>query len=308
MTGLELAERYFQAHGAPLIETRFAQHRDRIAAGLVGPGSECFGFDDEISQDHDWGPGFCLWLTGEDHRAIGVSLQTALADLPPCFEGLGPRQVSAWGGGRVGVFEVGEFYRSLIGFDRAPHTPHEWRRIPEAHLATATNGRVFTDPLGAFTRVREQLLSFYPEDVRLKKIAARCMSIAQSGQYNLARCAQRREIVAARCAEAEFCTHTVSLVFLLNRRYVPFYKWMHRAVEPLPVLGQSTHRLLTELVASYGFAKKLRAVEELCTNLTVELRRAELSDASSDFLLDHGPSVQERIRDPELRRSNVWLE
>jgi hypothetical protein len=308
MTGLELAERYFQTHGAPLIERQFARHRDRIAAGLAGPGSECFGFDDEISRDHDWGPGFCLWLAGDDHRAIGANLQAALADLPPAFEGIAPRQASAWGGGRVGVLEIGKFYHGLIGLDRAPRSLHEWRRIPEANLAAATNGRVFADPLGELTRLREQLLAFYPEDVRLKKIASRCMTIAQSGQYNLARCVRRREIVAARYAEAQFCAHAISLVFLLNRRYAPFYKWMHRAVKPVPVLGESTHRLLAELVASYGFAKKNRIIEEICASLAGELRRTALSDSPSDFLLDHGPSVQERIRDPELRRSDVWLE
>ncbi|MBP1685158.1 MAG: hypothetical protein H6Q33_1301 [Deltaproteobacteria bacterium] len=308
MTGLDLAVRYFQAHGVPLIETRFAAHRDRIAAGLVGPGSECFGFDDELSRDHDWGPGFCLWLAADDHRAIGARLQAALADLPQTFEGIGPRQASAWGGGRVGVLEIGEFYRGLIGLDRAPRSLDDWRRIPEACLATATNGAVFTDPLGEFTRMRDQLLAFYPEDVRLKKIASRCMTIAQSGQYNLPRCGQRREFVAARCAEAQFCAHVVSLVFLLNRRYAPFYKWMHRAVKALPVLGAATHHLLSELVTSYGFAKKSRIVEEIAVSLAGELRRLGLSDARSDFLVDHGPRVQERIRDPQLRRSDVWVE
>lgn len=42
-----------------------------------------------------------------------------------------------------------------------------------------------------FTRWRKTLLDFYPEDVRLKKIASRCMTIGQAGQYNLARCVKR---------------------------------------------------------------------------------------------------------------------
>ncbi|MCK7509469.1 MAG: DUF4037 domain-containing protein [Desulfobacterales bacterium] len=53
--------------------------------------------------------------------------------------------------------------------------------VPESALAAATNGKVFNDPLGEFTLIRNRLLHFYPDDVRLKKMAARCMTIGPVG-------------------------------------------------------------------------------------------------------------------------------
>jgi Domain of unknown function (DUF4037) len=308
MLGLEVAERYFWKHGAPLIEEKFRPYQQRIAAGLVGEGSECFGFDDEISRDHDWGPGFCVWLSEEDYRAIGPSLNAELTQLPGDFEGIVARKTSAWGAGRLGAFEIGAFYKKFIAFDRLPSNNRQWRLIPETNLATATNGKVFTDPLGEFTRFREGLKAFYPEDVRLKKIASRCMSIAQLGQYNFGRCVQREEWVAARIVEGQFCNNVISLVFLLNRHYTPFYKWMHRALKDLPVLGNVVHRLISDLVMSYGPEKKTRVIEDICATVVSGLRQNGLSDSTSDLLLDHGPRVQAKISDPELRNINVWVE
>ncbi|MDT8272243.1 MAG: hypothetical protein RRA35_03530, partial [Desulfomonilia bacterium] len=85
MKGLELAGEFFTAYGIPLLEHRFARFKDRIAAGLVGDGSDCFGFDDELSRDHDWGPGFCLWLTREDFQEIGQGLAAAYQHLPKTY-------------------------------------------------------------------------------------------------------------------------------------------------------------------------------------------------------------------------------
>lgn len=306
--GLELAEKYFWAYGAPMIEQKFSGYKGRVAAGLVGDGSECYGFDDEISRDHDWGPGFCLWLNQPDYQALGTKLAEELAQLPAEFEGIGAKKISEWGQGRVGVFEIGAFYKKFIGFDHIPTNIKEWRVIPENYLAAATNGKVFVDPLGEFTSFREGLRSFYPDDVRLKKIASRCMTIAQSGQYNFMRCVRRKEFVAARYAEAQFCAQAISLIFLLNRQYTPFYKWMHRAMKGLPILGEAGYKLLSDFVISYGHEKKSRLIEETCALIIGELGREGLSDSPSDFLLDHGPIVQSKIQDEGLRNTNVWLE
>ena len=52
MQGLELAKRYYEKVGRPMLERDFPELLPRLAAGLVGEGSECLGFDDAISQSH----------------------------------------------------------------------------------------------------------------------------------------------------------------------------------------------------------------------------------------------------------------
>lgn len=327
MKGLELAERFYEECGRPVIAEEFPEYVGRIAAGLVGEGSECFGFDDELSRDHDWGPGFCLWLPADDHALIGGDLQVLYDGLPDSFAGLPRPDLGPHAGKRTGVFEITEFYRRFVRYDHVPETLAEWRALPETFLATATNGRVFTDPLGEFTAFREGLLAFYPEDLRRKKIAARCATAGQAGQYNLKRSVTRGERVAACCALSAFVEAVISLVYLLNKRYRPFYKWMHRGMEGLPVLGGECYRLLDALCAEPGAANAAEAqdaaevadaapstarreelVEEISALLVSSLVSEELSDSSSDFLLDHAHAVQATIEHDGLRAMPVTME
>ena len=301
MKGLELAREYYEQVGAPVLQARFGGLTSRIAVGLAGPGSECFGFDDEISRDHDWGPAFCMWLTSDDYRERGRELQQAYGELPPVFRGFGPRRASPGEEFRVGACAIVTYYATYTGLERPPDSHREWLSIPEASLATCTNGQVFADPLGEFSRWRAALLAYYPEDVRLKKIASRCFTIAQSGQYNLPRSLKRGEPFAALWFAAQFCMDMMSLVFLLNRRYAPFHKWMHRAVKDLPLLGEWAHGVVADLTSPLA-GDRPAVAERACSVIIRELQSEGLTDSSSDFLLDHAHSVHSRIADAALRQ------
>jgi hypothetical protein len=300
MQGLQLAEEYFEQYGRPLIQDDFSQYSNRIAAGLVGAGSECLGFDDAISQDHDWGPGFCLWVTDDDFKEFGDKLHRAYAALPKTYNGFGPRTASPGEEWRTGVTPIRTFFARVTGLGTSPANIDEWLQVPEHCFASAVNGKVFTDPLGEFSNWRQSIAAYYPEDIRLKKIASRCITIAQSGQYNFVRSSQRNERFGAEFALTEFCNDVLSMVFLLNRSFTPFYKWRHRAVASLPVLGEEIHRKIDLLLQTNDKNERTKHIEDIVKAIITTLHNQNLSANTSDFLLEHAGEVHSKITDEKL--------
>jgi hypothetical protein len=305
---LDRCQRLYLQEVAPRVAARLPQAVDRLAAGLVGEGSECFGFDDELSRDHDWGPAVCLWLRREDHPELAGPLEALLADLPARFEDLPLRRSGPEAAGRTGVLELGAFYRRFTGLERPPASPEEWLGIPEHALAACSNGRVFSDPCGAFTRYREQLLAHYPEPVRRLKLAACLAAAAQAGQYNLPRCLRRRDPVSAALAQAAFMRHAMGAAFLLARRYRPFYKWMHRALADLPEPGPSLAAGLRELAQATEPRARADGVEAIAALLVQALGQAGLTASREPFLLAHSRELRQGLRDPGLLALNPGLE
>ena len=91
----------------------------------------------------------------------------------------------------------------------------------------------------------------------------------------------------------------ISLVYLLNKRYRPFYKWMHRGMKELPILGESCHEMLAGLCAEAETRRRRRdggrIIEEISALIVAHLTTCGLSSAESDFLLDHAHAVQAKI-------------
>lgn len=111
---------FYEKYGAPMIHDLFPLYERRIAVGMVGEGSDCFGFDDEISKDHDYGIGFCMWLLPEDYRQIGEALQKEYDRLVTEYynrKGYAEDSIELFLKKRRGVFEIHAFYEELLGTD-----------------------------------------------------------------------------------------------------------------------------------------------------------------------------------------------
>lgn len=357
VSGLKLARAFWTQMGKPMIAAKYPQYAGRIAAGLVGHGSECYGFDDAYSQDHDFGPRFCLWLTDEDYAAIGEQLEVDYEALPRKFSvdaqgrvtfeaharsdasgafpsaGAGsPVTPRAQGANRRdGVFRIGDFFESITGYRTAPAqtAPHEWLMLQESTLAAATNGEVFADPTGLFSKTRQGFKNM-PDDVRLALISKRLGMIAQAGQYNLPRSLKRGDGAAAWLSIHEFVQATASLVFLVNVPmvvgYMPYYKWQFAALRKLsgsmfallPNVGEQLETVMRlSSAACYGGAgfgeggkgaapaiKKINdIVEQIAVDIVKELKREHLTTSGETFLEWQRPYVEDHIAsdDPVLK-------
>ncbi len=310
MKGIELSRKYYETYGIEMLDSLFGDVKDRITVGLVGEGSECLGFDDELSSDHDFGPGFCMWIDREDERKFGFRLERAYAKLPSEFMGYRKPLVSPAGGNRKGVLITEDFFIKHIGIPRAPLFYDEWLKIPQYNLAFLAAGEIFKEGEGKFTDIREVIKAGYPEDVRKKKIAANLALMGQSGQYNYSRSAQRGENGAAQLAVYNFVVNAVKLIYLLNKKYCPFYKWAFRGMRELTVLSELEQPLIYLLETpndKESVICKEGIIEDVAGMAINELKKQKLSDALCNNLDTHAFSVTDKIEDAELRNANIFL-
>ncbi len=134
--GLDICRKYYETFVRPMIEEKFPEYASRIAAGLVGEGSDAFGFDDELSRDHDWGPSVVLWISAETDAEIGDKLRSAYEELPEDMDGI-KRAPYVRGKSRRGVQVIPEFFERLTG--ASAYEDIDSRNTESTKLAPAGN-------------------------------------------------------------------------------------------------------------------------------------------------------------------------
>lgn len=308
MKGLELSRQYYEARGKEMLQTQFPDALPYLAVGLAGSGSECYGYDDETSRDHDFEPAFCIFLPGEDviDRQTAFQLERAYAKLPKDFMGFTRSPVNPVGGSRHGVIRTDEFFLAKTGSPDGELTTEQWFFLPEYSLLEATNGAVFSDPYGQFTAIREKL-RYFPEDVRRKKLAGHLLLMGQAGQYNYIRCIARGETAAAQLAVFEFVQSALHSIYLLNRVYMPYYKWSFRGLKSLRLsaLAQDLEFLISSGNTPEEAGEKANKIEQICAAIAGELQAQGLTDLQYSEMEALAYALNDTIADHNIRNRHI---
>jgi hypothetical protein len=303
MNGLELSKNYYYEIVAPRIQSDCPQCFERSAAGLFGHGSQCLGFDDEISCDHDWGVRFCILLNNEDYHNLSSVLERLIKGLPTEYQGF---SLSLEGlEPRGGVVKINEWFKGLLNANEIPKKPIDWLSIQEHELLLATNGEIWHDGPGEVTKLR-YYLSYYPDDVWKKHLAYKCAEISQSCS-NVGRSLQRKDYVGGGFALHYFVMDAMQIWFLLNRTYAPFYKWLYKAFLEL----RERPREMAEDIVLLTGPCPLNEKKEIMDNILTITRKAisecfPFTSECQEFW-QVANTINESILDIEVKNgSSVW--
>jgi len=239
LPGLQLSQRFYEEAVRPVVVGEFP--RLVYSAARIGSGSEVLGYDTERSADHEWGPRLQLFVADDEEGAVSEPLASALSHRlpkeflgwPTHFEpsGAAIRRMAHTDGPvrhRVDVVSLAGWCADRLGFDPRPRvTTFDWLATPGQRFAETVGGAVFHDGLGELLPLRARL-ECYPDDVWRFLLASQWQRIAQEEAFP-GRCAEVGDELGSQLVTARLVREIIRLWVLMERRYVPYSKWLGTA-------------------------------------------------------------------------------
>jgi len=261
---IDVSRNFFEEIVKPILEEHFPKETAQTAFGVFGYGSEALRLDDEYSRDHHWGLRIDALMPEEIFETRRQAIMDTLsANLPDSYQGHSLRAGHLAGAG-LAPDNLTAFLKRTIGIDHPPVTYAEWLSIPEEDIVHIINGEVWYDPLGKFTAIRQTFDAYYPEPVRLRRIAHWCRYFSGMGTYALRRAILRHNDFYATTRFSNAIRLGIQLAFLLDRQYFPYDKWLMAYFEKLPRLAKPMLPLVSEAVKlSTSWERKLELLHQI---------------------------------------------
>ena len=298
--GIDICRGYYEDIVLPALKDAFPEWLDKIAVGLAGEGSDCYGFDDEISRDHDWGPEVCIWVTDDTYEKIGEKLEEVYGKLPREYAGYGRAQ-NVSGAGRRGIIKISDFCRKHLGAWKKEYentalplrNDIDWTAVSDASLSAFVNGEVWSDPEGIITALRSEIVKGYPESVLYRKLAQACAEFSQAGQYNYIRCAKRGDYLTSLIMKGDALRAAAKIVYYAQNAFPPHDKWLFKGISDLRGKGAVLEEMIELLSVSRtgaGAAEEMMSTagifEDAGANLAMLLYASDII-SDTDSYLDH---------------------
>lgn len=314
---VDISRAFFKEIVLPVFEREFPGETAQTTFGLFGYGSDVLGMDDEYSRDHNWGIRINALMPEELYQTRRADvMQRVSSRMPMTWRGHALQHGFANTFGLELASLEGHLLRT-IGIARPPQTNVEWLAIPEEDISHVIAGEVWHDPQGSFTAVRETLMAYYPEPVRLRRIAHWARYYSGMGAYALKRAILRGNDYYANITFTRAMRLGVQLAFLLDRRYFPYDKWTFAFFEKLPRMSGRLGPLVREAAKlETPWTRKLELLDEMSDVFDVAMvedgiipphPKFQGSESSGYRLMEHAYAEILKSLEPELRTTvPVW--
>ena len=261
---VDISHQFFREIVLPILQEKFPRETRYMTFGLFGHGSEALGTDDNYSRDHHWGIRIDTLMPNDifNNKREEI-IHVVSQNMPHSFMGHDLQETTRAGAG-LAPDSLEWFLLRTIGIDHPPNDYKEWLEIPEEDIVHVINGEVWHDPDGKFTAVRERLQGYYPEPVRLRRIAHWCRYYSGMGTYALKRAVLRGNQHYATIAFARAIRLGVQLAFLLDKEYYPYDKWTQTFFTQLPrMYGRMGHLVEEAVELSTGWERKMDLLDHI---------------------------------------------
>ncbi len=282
MLGLDLSRDYYNLIIKPLIEEHFPQVSSSHAGALIGWGSDVLANDDELSQDHEWGPRCIIFLPDSLSYLSNNLLNLFNAKVPPFLMGYPTKYTvykdqncrfripSGDGSGEVNI-EItthNKYFSENLGVV-IPNDDMDWLSLPENKLLEITSGEVFFDGNGELTALRDFYKAYYPLNVWKYRLAYAWQSLGWDIDL-IGLCDARSDFLSSRNCLNVTLFKIMKLTFLLNRKYSPSYpKWLGKEFYKLPYLSNKIGPVLESCYLDKDIKSVDDKLEAVC-NLLIE--------------------------------------
>ncbi len=261
---IDVSRQFFFEVLEPILERHFPEETRRTTFGVFGYGSEVLRLDDEYSADHHWGIRINALMPEEMFQQRNAEiLRVVEREMPSTFRGHNLREGLSGGKG-LSLTSLEGYLRRTIGLTTVPETYAEWLSVPEEDIMHIINGEIWMDDTGQFTAIRQAFLNYYPEPVRLRRIAHWCRYFSGMGSYALKRAILRYNEWYASITFARALRLGTQLAFLLDKQYCPYDKWTMAFFVRLPRMAYPLTPIINEAVSlATPWARKLELLNQM---------------------------------------------
>ena len=230
--GLDLSYQYYLSNKEKLFDLIPSSAKEYITIGLFGLGSECFGADDEISEDHDFDQGFVILVENSVSLEDFNIIKDAYDKLPKIYG-----RFYLLSQPKHGVHYISEYYKNYLGITTLDN-------IDEYSKALLCNGKIFHEGfMASFSRLRYEIRKKDNYEY-LTNLALKALDINKYIPYNLNRAKSRNDIYTYKSLKNNLVNHLIEFYYIYHKEYLPHDKLRLTLMEDSSIIKKWIYYIL----------------------------------------------------------------